>query len=515
MNRITKVSALVTPALALTLSACGGDGGSASNGLSNYSPAAAMTGHSGPVGSSSGSYSIGGTVTGLSGSGLSLQLSDGDSLAVAADGTFTFPNALPNGTAYTVTVGSQPSVSREICGVSNGTGTVSTVNVTNVTIDCSTMAGFLYQLSAGTADRIYSYGISTGTGQLIPFGQPTATAPFPWAIAVAPGGKYVYVTNVRGADNNTSNLPGSISTFAVNSATGGLTLVGPPITVGTGEGATGMAISAGGYLFVYDYNGANIASNTPAGPQSLIEYALDPSTGAPSLIGTVLTEPVNAATRFVVTPDGRFLYVLTGSPESSPATANTLTVYAIDPTSGALTPGASIAPGNDVTALTMDPKGRFLFLTNSVGTPFQESGTVQSYTIDSSSGALTAIGAATSVVSNGGGLCADPSGNFLYLASNLNWTPSTDTVQALSVDPSIGSVSTIGSIIQTQGAPNLIACDPSGQFVFVQTQPDSGSGSLLTTFTISSDPGSLGQLTASGTSQSPLGMAGTAIAIVE
>jgi 6-phosphogluconolactonase (cycloisomerase 2 family) len=188
-----------------------------------------------------------------------------------------------------------------------------------------------------------------------------------------------------------------------------------------------------------------------------------------------------------------------------------------------LTPASSISPGNNVTVMTIDPQGRFLYLTNSLGTPFQESGTVQPYAIDSSSGALTA-GTGTAVVTNGGGLAADPTGHYLYLISDLNFGAATDTIQALSVEPSIGSVSTMGSIIQTPGAPFVVLCDPSGQFVYVQSgalsASDPSAGVVLTTFSISTGPNTAGQLIPSGPSQPSAAQqssvpGGGAIAIVE
>jgi hypothetical protein len=87
-------------------------------------------------------YTIGGTVSGLptSGSGLSgLVLLDngGDALSfpVGANGTFTFPTALPSGSAYNVTVQSSPS--GESCSVSNGSGNVTNANITGVVVTCS------------------------------------------------------------------------------------------------------------------------------------------------------------------------------------------------------------------------------------------------------------------------------------------------------------------------------------------------------------------------------------------
>ena len=104
-------------ALALTsLAGCGGGGGGSA-------PAA--------------TYSVGGTVIGLSGSGLQLQLNGGAPLAVAAAGAFSFPAPLTGGTAYSVTVATQPSSPAQTCVVTGGSGTVGAANVTNVVVSCA------------------------------------------------------------------------------------------------------------------------------------------------------------------------------------------------------------------------------------------------------------------------------------------------------------------------------------------------------------------------------------------
>ena len=80
-------------------------------------------------------FSIGGSVSGLSGT-VVLQDNGGDDLSVSANGAFTFATPLVSGVAYTVTVKANPS--GQTCSVANGTGTVATANITNVAITCST-----------------------------------------------------------------------------------------------------------------------------------------------------------------------------------------------------------------------------------------------------------------------------------------------------------------------------------------------------------------------------------------
>lgn len=83
-------------------------------------------------------YTIGGTVSGLAGSGLVLQQSGGDDLAISADGDFAFATPLGEGSPYSVTVSVQPSNPAQTCTVTNGIGTVSGADVTDVEVTCTT-----------------------------------------------------------------------------------------------------------------------------------------------------------------------------------------------------------------------------------------------------------------------------------------------------------------------------------------------------------------------------------------
>ncbi|MCF8194634.1 MAG: Ig-like domain-containing protein [Polynucleobacter sp.] len=76
---------------------------------------------------------VGGTISGLSGT-LILKNNGGDSLAVSANGSFIFATAIAFGGSYVVTVGTQPS--EQICTVTSGSGAASTTNITNISISC-------------------------------------------------------------------------------------------------------------------------------------------------------------------------------------------------------------------------------------------------------------------------------------------------------------------------------------------------------------------------------------------
>ena len=82
------------------------------------------------------SISVGGTVTGVKGTGLVLENNGGDDLTITADGSFTFKTLLLSNTPYSVTVKTQPSNPAQNCTVSNATGTTATSNITNVQVVC-------------------------------------------------------------------------------------------------------------------------------------------------------------------------------------------------------------------------------------------------------------------------------------------------------------------------------------------------------------------------------------------
>src|ERR1700722_10617816 len=117
-HRIRGAAALT---LLVALAACGGNG--------------AAGGSSAPA-----TYTLGGTVIGLAGSGLVLESNHGEDLAVSADGPFTFATRFSTGDTYFVSIRTQPPSPIQICSTGSELGRVGTANVTNVSVICK--AGF-------------------------------------------------------------------------------------------------------------------------------------------------------------------------------------------------------------------------------------------------------------------------------------------------------------------------------------------------------------------------------------
>ncbi len=83
-------------------------------------------------------YSVGATVSGLAaGNSVVLQNNGGDDLTFNADGSANFSTDLDDGSAYSVTVLSQPTVPNQTCVVTASSGNLAGSNV-NLTVTCTT-----------------------------------------------------------------------------------------------------------------------------------------------------------------------------------------------------------------------------------------------------------------------------------------------------------------------------------------------------------------------------------------
>ena len=109
MNTRVLHSLLACGAMALSISGCND---------SNSSPA---------------SLTIGGTVSGLSGT-VVLQRVGGETLSISANGDFTFPTPVGEGSSYAVSVNTQPAGGT--CTVTKGSGVVGSAGVTGITVTC-------------------------------------------------------------------------------------------------------------------------------------------------------------------------------------------------------------------------------------------------------------------------------------------------------------------------------------------------------------------------------------------
>jgi len=100
-----------------------------------------------------GSYTVGGTVSGLNGPGLVLSLNLGSQrLAIEANGSFTFPLGIGDGAYYSVDVLSSPTSPSQKCRVKGAQDYISSNNVTNIQVSCTTQQTVTVAAYAGWVD---------------------------------------------------------------------------------------------------------------------------------------------------------------------------------------------------------------------------------------------------------------------------------------------------------------------------------------------------------------------------
>ena len=408
------------------------------------------------------SYAVGGTVAGLSGTGLALSLNGGLSFPVSANGAFSFPSAVLSGATYAVAVVVQPTGANYTCDVAGGTGTVQGGPISNVAVVCGPISGFAY-VANSVAASLSAYAINGTTGALSPQPTPTSTGPSgstPYAIAVTPNRKFLYVSNKGGNE---------IAAFAVDASTGALNAVaGSPFATGTAP--WGMVINPGGQ-FVYVVNSGQISDSISAYSINSTTGALTPIAGSPFATGL---SPFSIA----ITPSGQYVYVANSQSSS-------ISGYALNGSTGALTPlvGSPFPAATNVYALTMHPSGTFLYAANGA------SNSVTGYAINSATGALTAVsGSPFASGSDADSVALDPAGKFLYVGNYLD-----GTISAYTINSSTGALTGVaGSPFGTgAGAGNKstysVDVDPSGAFLYATN----GVQGNVSAFTINSVSGAL------------------------
>jgi 6-phosphogluconolactonase len=493
----------VTLCLATLTAGCGGhsislDGGS-SGGSSGSGSSSSSSGISGGGGTSppTFTYTLGGSVTGLSATATGTVIQDGlgQTLPIAGNGRFAFPDALAPGDAYLVSVQTQPGTPAQFCHVSNASGVISAFDVTNVVIDCLTTGKYLFTVNPYDNNgngSLASFTINPGTGALTAAaGSPyTPTELQPYYVAVDPSGQYIYVANSQSASISTDSIgTGGVLTLDVSTASTGNASTFPfSMAIDSSYLYAGLGLnnSPSGALEAFALNGGvltpaagtlaastYIAGNTPYSlavdsSNALLFGAavydgdlfadsiggggvLTAATGSPFLFQQ--GEPTNTPYAVALYPGAKFLYV-------TDSAANTVSLYNYS-ASAALTLVAVYDSGATVGlaphGLTVDPTGSFLYVANS------GSGTVSAFTINSSSGVLTPVAGSPFTASGTASPAAptsvqvDPSAQFAYVSNG-----DAGTISVFAIDFATGALKVVGQPVSTiisGGGPSSLAIE--------------------------------------------------------
>jgi 6-phosphogluconolactonase len=408
-------------------------------------------------------YTVGGTVSGLVGSGLVLQVYDrfddeydGSPLHINADGAFTldsvFP-ATPLNPPEFVVVEQQPSSPTQHCLVENALVNIQSANDTSVVVACSE---FSYVTNA--ADNTVSvYRIDATTGALVAVGTPTATGKSPYAVVGTPFKQFVYVSDEGSND---------VSAFSVNIETGALTAVsGSPFAAGTNPRA--LTLYGAAYLYV-----ANTGSDT------LSAFAINATTGALTPLSPATYATGHGPSSVAVDPAGSFLYV------ANNGGSNDISAFVID-AAGGLTPvaGSPFAAGTNPLSLAFGAGGKFLYTAN----PGGANPSISGFTVDLFSGTLTPLSGSPFPAAVSNYIAADRVGAYLYVTTGAG-------VVGFGVDATTGLLTSLPGFPLVSGANAYsVTLDPTSQFLYVA---NNGSANV-SGFRIDASTGGLTPITGS------------------
>lgn len=464
-------------------------------------------------------HTIGGTVSGLKGSGLVLQVNGQNNQAISGE-AFTFSQPIPVKAPYKITVLTQPNNPPQTCSVGQATGEMGNQNVSNVQVTCAdqafTVSGTITGL-AGSGLVLQNNGgndlLVSSTQTEFTFETPVAGgASYSVSIQTEPAGPSQVCTVGNGSGTaisaNIANISiscrdvvrfvyvfgsdGVFRTVQVNARTGESKIADQR----TFPAAKAVAADDSG-KFVYartdsEFFGFLINSNTGVPDEPI-------PGGSATALGT--------AGLLAIDPQGGNLFDL-------PSNLMQITLYVID-SGDALGDHLSQSVSGTPNSIAFTKKGDFVFIgtkndiihsfSNTLslvevsGSPFDAGNLVESIAVSPLGNLLFAAGGPSDIE----GFFIGGSGN---LTSSARSSPAGD-IPELAIDPSAvfaygidpsGSVvrkflidNNGGLILQAEGGadtpkgPVLISMDPRGEFLFVANNDtiavykiDSSNGAL-------------------------------------
>lgn len=455
--------------VSLALAACGGGGGGGGSG-------------GGGGGGGSVNYTLGGTVSGLSTSGLVLA-NGSDTLSVPSGATsFAFGTKVASGASYDVTVATQPAGGT--CAVTSGQGTA-TANVTSVMVACTiktfSISGSISGLTASGLELQYYSGGQTLTvaagaktfafSQPVPYGTQVkmnvlAQPYWQWCTPGASDFAGAIASNITTDTLSCAAANAHVATFAGSTTKGSAN--------GTGTAASffnpaGVAVDSSGNIYVADTNNNDIRKITPAGV--VTTFAGTGSAGHANGTGTAAS--FAAPTGVAVDQNGNVYVADSGNNEIRKITpTGVVTTLAGSTTAGSADGTGSSASFNGPFALAVDSLGN-VFVADTVNNEIREitpSGVVT--TLAGSTTAGSANGSSTSASFYlPHGIAVDSAGN-LYVAdtgnNEIRKISSSDVVSTLAGSGAQGHADGTGSAASFDN-PFGVTVDAEGNLYVADT----------------------------------------------
>ncbi|KTD11629.1 transmembrane protein [Legionella gratiana] len=383
-------------------------------------------------------YTIGGSISGLTANGLILQNNGGDNLSVPAGATsFQFPTPVAAGGSYNVTIQQQPT--GLTCTVDNATGTNVMANVTNISIICSvttyTIGG---SISGLTADGLVLLN-NGGDNLSVPAGATSFQFPTP----VAAGGDYNVTVQQQPSGLKCSVSQGSGSNVMAD--------------------VTDISITC---VVLYTY-----VSNSGANTVSLCN--INQTTGELTCPGTT-GSGFNNPRAIHINPTGTFAYIVNQNNGS-------ITLCSVNQTSGVLTcmgsTGGSFQSPIDI---GINPAGTRAYVTNG------GNDTVSHCIVNQSTGELTSCHPTGEGFDGPGGITVNPTGTFAYIVNEFG-----DNISVCSINQNTGVFTSCSEYTGDFDHPNRITLNPLGNFAYVSNSLGNIATSKVTLCSVDQNTGGL------------------------
>lgn len=240
-----------------------------------------------------------------------------------------------------------------------------------------------------------------------------------------------------------SSSSGVLSVLAIDSGTGALNLASTVSLSGNNIVVGNSAVITLDGRYLYQTYVEPSVSDQLSGQLQLAGFSIDSASGALSAVpGSPVSTTIQAGTSFpigqpmVIDPTGNFLYVSYSSPVVNGSQGD-VAAFSIDPSSGALTavPGSPFSLSGTPFSVAIDASGKFLIV-SATGT----GNCLDVFSIDRGTGTLALVAGSPFV--GCGGIAADPSGPFVYAGSQSDTGP--PGVVVLSVDQTVGALAPVG-----------------------------------------------------------------------
>ena len=307
---------------------------------------------------------------------------------------------------------------------------------------------------------IYAYLFDPVIGKLNALGV-AAESEDPSFLAVHPSGKYLYAVNE--IDHFGGQKSGAVSSFAIDSKSGKLTLLNQASTLGAGPCYISLD-KTGKFVLVANYDGGSIAvfpireDGSLASASAFVQHSgssVDKERQEGPHAHWIGTSPGN---RFALTADLGLDEVL---------------IYRFNAAKGTLAPGnppyAKVNPGAGPRHIAFHPNGKFAY----VLAEMEDSVTVFAYKASNGSlSPLQTVSALSTLRKDYKGpkeaaeIAVHPGGKFLY-ASNRGGI---DTISAFSIDPAKGTLNLKNEYPTMGKTPRNFVIDPTGKFLLAANQ---------------------------------------------